>query len=117
MNPQTERVASNTIWWVLGAIALTTFIINHGIGKGCAGRLPSGKPSAIAIYNLVQPGMTINQVRASCGEPESTQVTETGPLTVGYITYPSTRWEYWYYHGIKVQVVFEDGVVTSKAMY
>lgn len=102
-----------TIRPVLGAIAVAVFFWLR-LGGGCD-RIRG--PSAATLYNKVEAGMTPEQVISLCGEPESRSVTETGPVSIAYTTVPGTRYEMWYYQGMKMSVMFQDGYVVNKSLY
>ncbi len=58
------------------------------------------------IYDSVEVGMTMEEVKTILGEPIDKQVMDSGGMKI----------EMWYYEGM-VQISFLNGIVNSKAKY
>lgn len=82
-------------------------------------RSPSSTTRPAPNVDAVRFGMTQAQVQSTCGAPDQTQEMNQAPQTFGTVSVPGKTMAMWYYtvNGRMVQIVFENGVVTSINRY
>ncbi len=114
---------------LFGAAACLIFFTGLGFFSGWfAPSIPSSVPTADLgpaasrssssdLFDKIQMGMTAEQVVEVCGEPSKKQVQDISGRQIGDISVPGQHIEYWYWNGISLQVVLENGLVTAKNLY